>query len=366
MKRNRVKIITVDLIKTAVVFLLTTLLSLLIVEAGGQNYSVTALYVMAVVLCSLLTSGYVYGIITALVGVIAINYFFMYPYWGFDFTASGYPLTLFVLVVISIMSSYVVDHYTTLKQEQLKIENEREIEKTKSELLRFLSHDLRTPLTTILSATSLYRDNEGLSEDTKNKLVEDIEINAKWQLDMVENLLMITRVVNASENIQLQEELTVELIETVIAREKQLHPDIVFDVKLWEEVLVVNINVMLMEQVLVNLIENAYKYGGESHIVEIETKLIEDKVQILVKDQGDGLSSEEMKTLFNQEILKKEGNRKEGLGIGLYLCDKIMRAHKGRIFCRNRKERGACFVLELPAVLGIGGVYGEEDIDSGR
>ena len=351
MKRIDLKNITVNLIKMAVVLLFTTLLSLLIVEAGGQNYSVTALYVMAVVICSLFTNGYVYGILTALVGVVAINYFFMYPYWGFDFSASGYPLTLFVLMVISIMSSYVVDHYTTLKEEQLRVENEREMEKTKSELLRFLSHDLRTPLTSILSATALYRDSDGLSEETKNKLVSDIEVNAKWQLDMVENLLMITKVVNASENIQMQEELTMELIEAVIAREKRLYPDIVFDVKLWKDVLVVNINEMLMEQVLGNLIENAYKYGGESHVIEIETVLDKDKVKILVKDQGEGIAPEEMQTLFNQEILKKEGNRKEGLGIGLYLCDKIMKAHKGKISCENRKDKGACFILELPAVL---------------
>lgn len=348
MKRNN---ITLNIIKMILIILSTTLLSLIIVKAGGQNHSVTAMYVLAVILCSLCTKGYIYGIITSIIGVTLINYFFMYPYWSFNFFDDGYPLTSFVLIIISLMASYVVDFYTKTKASKILLENEKELEKSKVEILRFLSHDLRTPLTSIVAACSLYKESDSLSEDTKAKLVEQIDENARWQLTMVENLLTISKIENEIEHIKMQDELIMEIIETVISKEKRLHPDLNFNVTLWRDVLLVHVNALLIEQVLKNIIDNAYKYGGEEHEVDIETRLVKDKVQVRVCDYGKGINDEKLNDLFKKEILDKEGNRKEGLGIGLYLCDKIMKMHKGSISCKNVEGKGACFIIELPQVV---------------
>lgn len=332
------------------ILIIVTIFSFLVVEIGGNNYSVTALYVMAVVIISILCDEYIYGIVTSLLGVIGINYFFMYPYWAFDFSLSGYPLTIVILIIISIISSYMPKRYIRLKQARNKLEMEKEQEKIEGDLLRSLSHDLRTPLTSILSAISLLESESKLDEKTKEKLLHDIQVNAHWQLDMVENLLSITRIQNEGDKVLKQEELVIELIETVLAREKRLHFDITFDVKLTKEVLLVLINETLMEQVLQNLIENAYKYGDKNKPIEILAKKEKESIIIEVRDHGKGIKESIMPLLFTNELMQKEGNRKDGFGMGLYLCASIMKVHNGSIHCRNMEDGGACFTLSLPIV----------------
>ena len=111
------------------------------------------IFVLAVLLVSRLTTGYFFGILAALFSVIGINYIFTYPYWAFNFTLSGYPLTFLTMLCVSLITCTMT---TKLKQQE-RIRAESEKEKMRANLLRSVSHDIRTPLTSIVGVTSFWK-----------------------------------------------------------------------------------------------------------------------------------------------------------------------------------------------------------------
>lgn len=113
---------------------------------------VALIFELAVVLVSRFTSGYFYGLLASVVGVIGVNYIFTYPYFAFNFTISGYPLTFLVMLAVSI----VVSALTTQIKQQEKLRAEAEKEKMRGNLLRAVSHDIRTPLTSIVGGVNAH------------------------------------------------------------------------------------------------------------------------------------------------------------------------------------------------------------------
>ena len=159
-------------------------------------------YVLAVLLISRFTSGYLFGLIAAVLGVIGVNYVFTYPYMAFNFTISGYPLTMFTFLVVSLVTSTLTTK--TKEQDRLRMENEKV--KMRADLLRSVSHDIRTPLTSIMGATSAILENPALSPAEQQSLLVDVRDDAQWLIRVVENLLSITRIGNESAKITKEPE----------------------------------------------------------------------------------------------------------------------------------------------------------------
>ena len=135
-----------DFLITAVILLCAVGLCFILWLAGSIDGFAAPVFVLAVLLISRLTRGYLYGSISVILGVIFVNFIFTYPYWAFDFHNPGYPLTFFTLLMISLITSTLTAQ--AKRQAQLLAENERE--KMRANLLRSVSHDIRTPLTSIV------------------------------------------------------------------------------------------------------------------------------------------------------------------------------------------------------------------------
>ena len=165
-------------------------ISILLQNDLGIPEHVTTTVAFGVFLISMLTPGYVYGIIAAFAGTIVINYAFTFPYFRLNFTIPTNLFSAITMIIIAVLTSALT---TKVKyHEAVKAESEKE--RMRANLLRAVSHDLRTPLTTIYgSATALLDDTGSLSEPQKEKMLRGIKEDSEWLVRMVENLLSITR-----------------------------------------------------------------------------------------------------------------------------------------------------------------------------
>ena len=209
-----------DLLVSAAIFLCATGVCYLLHEmADTTDGFASPVYVLAVLLISRFTNGYLFGLIAAVLGVIGVNYVFTYPYMAFNFTISGYPLTIFTFLVVSLVTSALTTN--SKEQDRLRMENEKV--KMRADLLRSVSHDIRTPLTSIIGATSTVLDNPALSQEEQRALLTDVRDDAQWLIRVVENLLSITRIGNDQAKISKEPEAVEEVLgEAAVRRQAQI------------------------------------------------------------------------------------------------------------------------------------------------
>lgn len=307
-------------------------------------------FVLAVVMVSRFTEGYAYGILASIIAVVGVNYVFTYPYFEINFSLTGYPLTFVVMLGVACMVSALTTQIK--RQEQIRLEVEKE--KMRGNLLRAVSHDIRTPLTSIVGAASLLIENEEeLSLEKKKEFVEDIRSEAQWLIRIVENLLSITRIDdgNGEAKIDKQDELLEEIISSAVVKFKKRFPDIKVSVKLPEDIVMVPIDGILIEQVIVNVLENAAIHGKTTSEIQIHVIDESSKVEVKIEDNGVGIKDSVLPKLFDGNLHadeEKTSDSKRNMGIGLSVCKTIVKAHKGNMKGENRKAGGARFTFWLP------------------
>ncbi|MBS6397255.1 MAG: DUF4118 domain-containing protein [Clostridiales bacterium] len=314
----------------------------------STDIHVPLLFVLGVLFVSRLTDGYVYGIVASMLAVIAVNYVFTYPYFAFNFTIAGYPLTFIVMLAVSVSVSALT---TQIKQqEQIRLEVAKE--KMRGNLLRAVSHDIRTPLTSIVGSASGILDNHSvLSEDKILELVGDIREEAQWLIRMVENLLSVTRINGESANINKEEEIVEEIISSAVIKFKKRFPDVEVEVDMPSDFLMVPMDGILIEQVLVNLLENSVLHGETVDLIRIVLTEKEDRLYFAVEDDGVGIEESVLPVMFDGNLQSMEGKEydsKRNMGIGLSVCKSIVKAHNGNMKGENRSEGGARVSFWLP------------------
>ena len=189
-----------------------------------------------------------------MVAVVGVNYIFTYPYFQVDFTVTGYPLTFIVMLTVSISVSALMTQIKMQEHVRLKAEKER----MRANLLRAVSHDIRTPLTSIEGAAAGIIDNKDvLTEEQKEELLLNIKEEAQWMVRMVENLLSITRMNDEGTRLTTHEELAEEIVSSAVVKFSKRFPDIKVEVDIPEEVVIVPMDPILIRQVIVNIMENA-------------------------------------------------------------------------------------------------------------
>ena len=238
-----------------------------------------------------------------------------------------------------------------IRLENLKIEQQAKQEALRADLLRMISHDLRTPLTSISGNAGLLLENENaFSLEKKKELYQDIYNDAMWLYDLVENLLFITRIENGTMQLNLQPEMIEDIFREAIhhlGRNKRNHN---ISMHLEDDLLMANMDARLIIQVLVNLINNAIKYTPENSNISLNARRVEDKILIEVQDDGNGvLHPEQLFEMFYTEN-NRSGDTRRGMGLGLSLCKSIVQSHGGTIWVENVKPHGACFKFLLEAV----------------
>ncbi|MDO5547048.1 MAG: DUF4118 domain-containing protein [Eubacteriales bacterium] len=233
-----------------------------------------------------------------------------------------------------------------LEDQSKKIAMEAQRVTLRNDLLRSISHDLRTPLTGIIGATAAIIDNEKRMErESLLNLMHDINDDAVWLLQMTENLLSVSRLSTDHVPLKKQYEAVEELIAEAIARCKKRLPAAEIAVQVPEEPLFVPVDATLVVQVLINLIENGIRHGAPPVWIDVVKE--KELAVFTVRDHGNGLTEEVKKTMFTGAGSKKPETGR-GLGIGLSLCRSIIAAHGGTIDGDNVEEGGAQFRFTLP------------------
>ncbi len=335
-----------DFLITAAILLATVLLCFVLWQAGSIEGFAAPVFVLAVLLISRLTRGYLYGLVSVVLGVVCVNFIFTYPYWAFNLENPGYLVTFVTLLMISLITSTLTAQ--AKRQAQLLAENERE--KMRSGLLRSVSHDIRTPLTSIVGSTSAVLENPGLSRQEQRELLENAREEAQWLIRVVENLLSITRM--GDERISKQPEPAEEVLGSAARKFRRRFPQVNVTVSAPEELLMVPMDPILIEQVLANLLENAAVHGRAANIALL-LEAEEGFARITVRDDGRGIPRDELDHLFDGRLKSRrppDGDGKRNMGLGLSVCRAIVAAHGGSITARNLLQ-GAELSFRLPTAV---------------
>ena len=324
------------------------LLCILLHMANSSEGFAYSIFILTVLLISRFTTGYLFGTLAAVLSVVGTNYIFTYPYWAVNFTLSGYPLTFLTMLVVSLVTCTMT---TKIKrQEDLRIEAARE--KMRANLLRSVSHDIRTPLTSIIGSTSAMIENPDLPEEDRLLLLTDVRDDAQWLIRVVENLLSITRMGDTTTRLVKNPEPAEEILGAVTAKFRKRYPDVRIRVSVPEDLLFVPMDAVLISQVLSNLLENAVVHGG-GHTTEIRLSVRREGPEAVfaVEDNGDGIEHKVLPHLFDGTLAAAAGDTENGgkrnMGLGLSVCQAIIHAHSGSIEAHNLME-GAEFVFRLP------------------
>ncbi|MDD4843732.1 MAG: DUF4118 domain-containing protein [Anaerotignum sp.] len=495
-------IILFDLFKTILVFLIATSFALCVVEMNVISNNIFGVYMLGVALTSVITSGFIWGILASVGGVVAVNFFFTFPYFALNFSMSGYPITFALLLFMSVLTSALttrvkkaailsamresraenltkmsnallsantlqkimeitldffsksnqcsvivylgnpaepeiklikalqskdesifnsplelqiaLDAYgkneicgvvleakvqnckgtyipiaadnkvygvvgllfensnfvfmdtfnfssimvsqTILALEREAVEEkaqrillEQEKEKMRSNLLRAVSHDLRTPLTCILGAsTTLQENKDQLDKENFDRLLSDIHHDAQWLIHMVENLLSITKISSEDAKVKKQDEIVEEIVSESVSRIHKRFPKATVYVSVPDEILIVPMDATLIEQVLINLLENAIRHSETALPVWLKVCQEGDEAIFTVTDYGKGIDPTSLSSIFEGKSGSISVDSNRGLGIGLSICKTIILAHNGRISAANHLCGGATFTFVLP------------------
>lgn len=221
--------------------------------------------------------------------------------------------------------------YEKQKQAQVEIQEER----LRADLLRSVSHDLRTPLAGIMGLTSTALDNyEKLSDDVKKEFLQNIYGDADWLNELVENILQTTRFDEGRVKLNLGLEAAEEIITEAVSHVRKHALQHKIMVKIPDEIILLSLDGVLIRQVIVNIINNAVNYSPVESPILVTLYREESKVFFEVADQGTGISQEEIPHLFERFYHKSTKNsniKRRGMGLGLALCKAIIEAHNGEI-----------------------------------
>jgi len=308
---------------------------------------ITTVFVFAVFLISLLTDGYLYGVIAAFIGTISVNYAFTFPYFALNFTIPVNLISGLVMIAIAVLTSALT---TKLKNhEATKAESEKE--RMRANLLRAVSHDLRTPLTTIYgSGTTLLENGDAMTEEQKNMIITGIKEDSEWLIRMVENLLSITRIDSGQIKIIKTPTVLEELIDSVMLKFKKRFSAQKVEIEIPDDMIIIPMDAILIEQVIVNILENAVLHAEGMTCLTLSVFTIGNRAVFEIKDDGCGIDQKRIESLFCGDYTPEDevvDSQKKNAGIGLSVCATIIKAHGGDIKAENLKDGGAVFRFTL-------------------
>lgn len=256
-----------------------------------------------------------------------------------------------------IMSAILNECALAMEKDQLVAERKEaavklQQEQLRANLLRSISHDLRTPLTSISGNASVLIGNEDkISEEQRKKLYIDIYDDSMWLINLVENLLSVTRIDNGTMRLNMQAELLDEAITEALSHISRKAEEHYIEVKQEDDLQVARMDIKLIVQVFINLVDNAIKYTPPGSRITITTKSRGGSVQVEIADDGNGIPNEDKKRLFDMFYTANNSvaDGRRGMGLGLALCKSIITAHGGDLTIHDNMPHGTIFRFTLKA-----------------
>lgn len=341
-----------DALFSAAVLALSILISLWFDSLGFNEANIVTLSVLAVLVIAAFTSRRIYGLVASVFNVFAFNFLFAVPRFSLAFQDAGYLITFIVMFAASFVTSTLTIELKAQAKRSAVLALQAEREAMRTALLRTISHDLRTPLTSISgSADMLVNSGAVLSEAQKNQLCAGIYSDAKWLIGLIENLLSLTRIENGNIAINLQPELVGEVVEEAlrhIDRRASEHRIVFHGAQDWQMALM---DSQLIVQVIVNLVNNAIAYSGQGSTITIAAQRRGGDIVVEVADDGVGIPAAIRDRLFEWYVTGDDSapDGRRGLGLGLPLCRAILALHGGEIGVRDNAPHGTVFYFSLRA-----------------
>lgn len=330
-----------NVLLTALILAAATLICLLLRQMDEGDIYVSMIFLLAVAVVARITDGFVYGIAASVIGVLGVNFAFTKPYFKFCLSLSGYPLAFLSMLAVSVTTSAMTTQIKWQEEQHYRAE----LEEMRANLLRAVSHDLRTPLTSISGVASVLASQPDMPVENRQRLLREIADDSDWLIRMVENLLSITRINAQPANLYKNSEAAEEIISEAVRKFRKRFPEMPVEIALPEELLLVPMDPILIEQVLGNLMENAVLHAQTATRIQVRLTQEGDSAVFEVSDDGVGVEPKRLKEIFDAVSTSDDGR---GMGIGLSVCKAIILAHGGDIEASNRAGGGACFRFRLP------------------
>ena len=316
------------------------------------------LYIIAVLVISIITSRISYCLISSVIGVVLFNYFFTYPEFSLSAHGAGYPVTFLTMFITAFIAGSLANKLkrNILIAEQNAREKEEaallaQNEQLRANMLRAISHDLRTPLTSISgNASTLITGGSTLDEGARQQIYADIYSESMWLIGMVENLLYATRIEDGRMKLNIEVEILDDIVQEAVRHIERTHPKRSIKTKICDEIIPVNADANLIVQVIINLIDNAVKYSEEDTPITVSVKREGDMAVISVADCGAGIPPEEKEKVFDMFYTggSRSSDSRRSLGLGLALCRSIIDSHGGSISLADNSPKGTVMSFTLP------------------
>lgn len=316
------------------------------------------LYIIAVLVISIITSNILYCLISSVVCVVLFNFFFTYPDFSLSAYDAGYPVTFVTMFI----TAFIAGSLANKLKRNIKIAEQNAKEKeaaallaqneqTRANMLRSISHDLRTPLTSISgNASTLISGGSTLDEAAKQQIYSDIYSESMWLIGLVENLLYATRIEDGRMQLELSVEILDDIIQEAVKHILRTHPKRSIEVDMQDEIIPVAADANLIVQVIINLIDNAIKYSEDDTTITVSVKKDTDFAVVSVADNGSGIQQSEKEKVFEMFYTgaSRSSDSRRSLGLGLSLCKSIVNSHGGVIKVSDNSPKGTVVSFTLP------------------
>jgi len=304
--------------------------------------NIVMFYLLVVVIVAILW-GQGPVIVTSILSVLLFDFFLVPPYLTLSVDRIQYVFTFIGLLIVGLVIS-------TLASKMREQVIQRQTEKLQTALLNSISHDLRTPLSSITgSLTALLDNDSGLDDATRKELLETAFEECDRLNRLVGNLLDMTRMEAGALRIS---RTPCELRDVLGASLEQLKAKIGsrnINIDISRDFPEVPMDFSFMMKVFFNLIDNALKYSSADTPIDIKATLFKDKVKIEIKDQGVGIPEGDLKRIFDKFYHVERPQQITETGLGLSICKGIVEAHSGQITAQNNPDRGATFIIIIPS-----------------
>ncbi len=237
-----------------------------------------------------------------------------------------------------------------IAKEKEKISLLAKNEQLRANLLRTISHDLRTPLTSISGNTeNLLMNYQQIDDETRRQLLTDVYDDSQWLISLVENLLSVSRISEGRMNMQMSVQLVSEVITEALRHVNRKGAKHNITTDFGDDLLLANMDARLISQVIINLVDNAIKYTPEGSNIKVSAHKDGENIKISVADNGDGIPDEKKTEVFKMFYTgeNKVVDCRRSLGLGLSLCRSIVNAHGSEIYLTDNVPSGAVFTFTL-------------------
>ena len=258
--------------RAAGILIAATLVGLLFSGLKIPEANIIAVYILGVLIISIITSSWMYSFLASVISVLAFNFLFTVPRFTLRAYDPSYPVTFGIMFLVALITGSLASRMKEYARESAQAAMQIEKEQLRADLLRSISHDLRTPLTSISgNASNLLSNENEFSQETRMQIYGDIYDDSMWLINLVENLLSVTRIEDGRMDLRMSAELMDEVIAEAMRHTDRNRDGRKIEVSSDEEFILGKMDARLIVQVVINLVDNAVKYTPEGAQIRIHT-----------------------------------------------------------------------------------------------